>query len=73
MQSLRELFRIGKGPSSSHTIGPEYASKLFLEEHPEADCFKVILYGSLAVTVNVATLLFDGSIVAFDTTPFTAM
>ena len=50
MQSLRELFRIGKGPSSSHTIGPEHASKLFLKEHPEADCFKVILYGSLAKT-----------------------
>ena len=31
MQSLRELFRIGKGPSSSHTIGPEHASKLFLK------------------------------------------
>ncbi len=50
MQSLRELFRIGKGPSSSHTIGPEHASKLFSKEHPEADCFKVILYGSLAKT-----------------------
>ena len=50
MQSLRELFRIGKGPSSSHTIGPEHASKLFLKEHPESDCFKVILYGSLAKT-----------------------
>ena len=50
MQSLRELFRIGKGPSSSHTIGPEHASKIFLEENPEADSFKVVLYGSLAKT-----------------------
>ncbi len=50
MQSLRELFRIGKGPSSSHTIGPEHASKLFLKENPEADSFKVVLYGSLAKT-----------------------
>lgn len=50
MQSLRELFRIGKGPSSSHTIGPEHASKLFLKENPTADAFKVILYGSLAKT-----------------------
>ena len=50
MQSLRELFRIGKGPSSSHTIGPEHASKLFLKENPNADQFKVILYGSLAKT-----------------------
>ena len=50
MQSLRELYRIGKGPSSSHTIGPEYACKLFLKENPEADKIKVILYGSLAKT-----------------------
>ena len=50
MQSLRELFRIGKGPSSSHTIGPEHASKLFLKENPAADAFKVVLYGSLAKT-----------------------
>ncbi len=50
MQSLRELFRIGKGPSSSHTIGPEHAAKLFLKENPTADSFKVVLYGSLAKT-----------------------
>lgn len=50
MQSLRELFRIGKGPSSSHTIGPEHACKLFLRENPAADSFKVVLYGSLAKT-----------------------
>ena len=50
MQSLKELFRIGKGPSSSHTIGPEHAAKLFLKENPTADAFKVVLYGSLAKT-----------------------
>lgn len=50
MQSLRELFRIGKGPSSSHTIGPEHAAKLFFKENPTADSFKVVLYGSLAKT-----------------------
>ena len=50
MQSLRELFRIGKGPSSSHTIGPEHACRLFLKENPTADSFKVVLYGSLAKT-----------------------
>ena len=50
MQSLRELYRIGKGPSSSHTIGPEHACELFLRENPDADRFKVILYGSLAKT-----------------------
>ena len=50
MRSLKELYRIGKGPSSSHTIGPERACKLFLKENPTADGFKVVLYGSLAKT-----------------------
>ncbi|MBS1400196.1 MAG: serine dehydratase [Clostridia bacterium] len=50
MKSLKELYRIGKGPSSSHTIGPERACKLFASENPEADSFKAILYGSLAKT-----------------------
>ena len=50
MQSLKELYRIGKGPSSSHTIGPERACKLFLSENPKADFFKATLYGSLAKT-----------------------
>lgn len=50
MQSLRELYRIGKGPSSSHTIGPERACKLFLQENPTATEFTVRLYGSLAKT-----------------------
>lgn len=50
MKSLKELYRIGKGPSSSHTIGPERACKLFLEENPQADQFTVRLYGSLAKT-----------------------
>ena len=50
MRSLKELYRIGKGPSSSHTIGPEYACKLFLSENPSADSFTAVLYGSLALT-----------------------
>ncbi len=50
MHTLKELFRIGKGPSSSHTIGPERACELFRKENPNADAFKVILYGSLAKT-----------------------
>ena len=50
MQSLKELYRIGKGPSSSHTIGPERACRLFLQENPDADEYEVILYGSLAKT-----------------------
>ena len=50
MRSIKELYRIGKGPSSSHTIGPERACKLFLNENPEANRFVVRLYGSLAKT-----------------------
>ena len=50
MRSIREIYKIGKGPSSSHTMGPERAAKLFLKEHPEAERFEVILYGSLSKT-----------------------
>ncbi len=50
MQSLRYLFRIGRGPSSSHTMGPLAAAKRFLAENPGAQRYKVILYGSLAKT-----------------------
>lgn len=50
MDSLRELFKIGNGPSSSHTMGPERAARRFKEENKEADHFKVELYGSLALT-----------------------
>ncbi|MBP7767543.1 MAG: L-serine ammonia-lyase, iron-sulfur-dependent, subunit alpha [Prevotella sp.] len=50
MKSLRYLYRIGKGPSSSHTMGPHKASKLYLEKHPHAKKFRVTLYGSLAAT-----------------------
>lgn len=50
MKSLTELYKIGKGPSSSHTMGPEKASKLFKAEYPQADEYKVTLYGSLAKT-----------------------
>lgn len=50
MQSLQYLYRIGKGPSSSHTMGPLSAAKRFLSENPNADSYKCILYGSLAKT-----------------------
>ena len=50
MKSIKELYRIGTGPSSSHTMGPRKAAELFLEKHPEASSFKVTLYGSLAAT-----------------------
>ncbi len=50
MQSIRELYKIGRGPSSSHTMGPDKAARLFRSEHPEATAYRVILYGSLALT-----------------------
>ena len=50
MKSIRELYKIGRGPSSSHTMGPERAARQFRAEHPEADAFQVKLYGSLCRT-----------------------
>ena len=50
MQSIREIYKVGRGPSSSHTMGPERAALRFLAEHPEADRITVRLYGSLAKT-----------------------
>ena len=50
MKSIREIYKIGKGPSSSHTMGPERAAKLFKEKYPEADGFRVVLFGSLSKT-----------------------
>ncbi len=50
MKTIKELLRIGNGPSSSHTMGPRTASEVFLKRNPEASKFEVILYGSLAAT-----------------------
>ncbi|ABB39905.1 L-serine ammonia-lyase [Oleidesulfovibrio alaskensis G20] len=50
MDSITELYRIGSGPSSSHTMGPQNAARLFVEQHPEAARFRVTLYESLAST-----------------------
>lgn len=50
MQSIQEIFKVGPGPSSSHTFGPMKASKYMLENYPDATSFKTILYGSLALT-----------------------
>lgn len=50
MQSLKKLYKVGIGPSSSHTMGPQYAAEYINEKYPDADKVKVILYGSLALT-----------------------
>jgi len=50
MESIKEIFRIGNGPSSSHTMGPKKAATLFAEKNKDAVRFRVTLYGSLAAT-----------------------
>ena len=50
MKTIREIFRIGIGPSSSHTMGPRKAAELYLQRHPDAKGFRVTLYGSLSAT-----------------------
>ena len=50
MKSIREIYKIGKGPSSSHTMGPERAALLFQKRYPDATSFRVTLYGSLSKT-----------------------
>ena len=50
MKSVKSIFKIGKGPSSSHTMGPFKAVTNYIENHPEAKSLHVTLYGSLAAT-----------------------
>ncbi len=50
MESIKEIFRIGRGPSSSHTMGPVQAAKRYKKRHPDAAFIRVTLYGSLALT-----------------------
>ncbi len=50
MESIKEIYKIGLGPSSSHTMGPKRAAERFLERNPGAARYEVTLYGSLAAT-----------------------
>ena len=50
MQTIEKIFKIGYGPSSSHTMGPLKAANVFLEKNPDAAKYRVTLYGSLAAT-----------------------
>ncbi len=50
MKSIKEVYKIGKGPSSSHTMGPAKAMGIFVAENMLAESFEVILYGSLSDT-----------------------
>ena len=50
MKTIRSVYKIGNGPSSSHTVGPYHAAQIFGARYPQADRFRVTLYGSLAFT-----------------------
>lgn len=50
MLSIKDIYKIGRGPSSSHSMGPSKAASLFAAETPNADSYQAILYGSLAKT-----------------------
>ncbi len=50
MESIRKIYKIGHGPSSSHTMGPKKAAEIFNEKNPDAESFRITLYGSLAAT-----------------------
>ena len=50
MESLKELYRIGFGPSASHTMGPRFAAERYRNRYPDAYGYAVILFGSLAAT-----------------------
>ena len=50
MESIKEIYRIGCGPSSSHTMGPRKAAEQFLVRNQNAGKFEVTLFGSLAAT-----------------------
>ena len=50
MNSIKDVFKIGRGPSSSHTMGPAKAAQIYKEEHPDAAGYRIRLYGSLSKT-----------------------
>ena len=50
MESIKEIYKIGSGPSSSHTMGPKKAAEMFLKRQPDAFSYEVTLFGSLAAT-----------------------
>lgn len=50
LESIKEIFKIGYGPSSSHTMGPARAAEIFADKHPNVMQFRVTLFGSLAAT-----------------------
>jgi L-serine dehydratase len=50
MKSIKDVYKIGKGPSSSHTMGPAAAMSIYISRYPDADGYEVVLFGSLCDT-----------------------
>ncbi|MBQ3269227.1 MAG: L-serine ammonia-lyase [Clostridia bacterium] len=50
MKTIKSVYKIGNGPSSSHTVGPYHAAQIFGARYPQADAYRVTLFGSLAFT-----------------------
>ena len=50
MKSIKDIYKVGKGPSSSHTMGPAKAMEIYVKAHPDADSYEVELFGSLSDT-----------------------
>lgn len=76
MDTIRQIFKIGKGPSSSHTMGPGRAARIFMDRQPHAAAYHVTLYGSLAATgkghmtdVAIREVLEKAAPVTFDWRP----
>jgi L-serine dehydratase len=75
MESIREIYRIGHGPSSSHTMAPRRAAEIFLEKNKDAVSYKVTLFGSLAATGKghltdiVISKVFEGRSIQIDWQP----
>jgi len=69
MESIKSIYRIGNGPSSSHTMGPKKAAKQFFEQNQKAKTFRATLFGSLAATgkghltdVSIASVFPEGAL-----------
>ncbi len=50
MRTIKEIYKIGHGPSSSHTMGPAFAAEIFLNHVSGTHMVNITLYGSLAAT-----------------------
>ncbi|MBQ6121778.1 MAG: serine dehydratase, partial [Clostridia bacterium] len=50
MKTIKSVYKIGNGPSSSHTVDPFHAAQTFGHRYPDADSYEVTLYGSLTFT-----------------------